>query len=401
MQIEWYAFGLALALLACGDGIGRELVDRQRGGERESSCYEAASCQPVPLDAAPLRGLPPSPAIGLGCADPAATPPHLGSELPLPARCVTWRPPLAGSSVQELRGVQGSELELIVGASEPATLTLAAASLSNSRIVLEGSASLRIIDQSSLRNVQIVSRATVRSFVELVESSADALRIVNEDGEHFAGDVRITRSSLRDCALFTRELALENVSFNRGEIAADELVVHALRGAELKLQIGRAAMASSELTRFELQRCGTMQVTSSLLSFGALAPCEQQLRIDRSDVDDSAIVGRIEGRLTSWQGVSFGAGAATDIELWNSALRSNALCDGIQRFAVQGLVDCNACPVPEIATRACEITTPLRGSEGGDGLGAPVEQTPWNNPDCPALDVAPPCEPQPRDEYPF
>jgi hypothetical protein len=400
MRIERYALALSMALTGCGEGIGREIVDRQGGGKREVSCYGSPACAPVPTGEPPLRGLPPSPAIGSGCPNPAGGPSHTGSEPPPSTRCGSWRLIVPAATSLALPAFQASEFELVVSAPDPAELTLSAAVLTNSRITLEGPVSLRVVDRSSLRNVQIVARAGMGQRVEIVEADAQSLRIVNEDGELFPGDVLITRASLWDAALLARELTLENVLVSRGDIASDDLIAHALLASDLKLQVDRAALASTELSRFQLQRCGSMQVTSSLLSFGVMVNCEQPLRIDRTDVDDTAIIGRVEGRLTSWQGVSFGAGGATDLELWNSSVHSNVLCDGVQRFAVQGAVECNACPAPNVVPASCRIAALVRGSETGDLRDAGTEET-WANPECPALDTVPPCNPEPRDEYPF
>jgi hypothetical protein len=380
------ALSAALSALGC-DGVGRELVGELGRGHSAGSCLHTVACL-LPDSPPAIRGVPPSPASSAACVDPRANV-REGALLDGAVHCVRWNLALGAERAVEQRALDVSNAEIVISAEQPVRLTILGSSLRAARIELRGPIALRFAEQSVLYDVQVIDATSAEPSVELLDSEARRF-VVAGDEDVFDGRTVVTRSRLVDAKIMARDLTLENTLFRSMEAATERLVAHSLKGEELKLEVERGAIANSNLTRFSLLRCGSLQVTSSELYDVSLTACREPLRVDRTDLLRGAVAGRIESKISGWKRISFGASADTELEFWQSSLIESALCGGTRRVALQGKVVCNLCEgSAPLAPLACHIPDEQES------------QLEWANPACLAIDTAAACMPLPQDEYPF
>lgn len=395
MRRSWWLRASMLALLVMGcDGVGRELVDEARSQERELMCVASPPCAKIVDWVPPARVLPSTPARTAACRSPESKLVEGAGDLS-ELSCARWSLPLSATP-RVLRGLALHEVELSISAEQPAHITLAASTLSATRIALRGPIALHIREDTVLDNVQIVDLGEAAPTLELVESNARGLLVSGTHGA-FAGRVVVTRSTLSRAQLFARELTIEDTVLSSIDIASDVLIALGVYGQTLNLELVRGSIASSELEGFRVHRCDTLHVRSSTLTAVSLAPCREPLRLNRCDVFGGAAAGRIESKLTMWSGVSFGVDHHTELELWSGSFKANTLCGSTERVALAAEAHCNECE--SLSAAALQGACRARDSEEpADAGAAPFADA---NPRCPALDLAPPCAPEPVDEYPL
>lgn len=384
-------FAGALSTFGC-EGIGRELVDELPEGELAESCDLPAPCSPIDSQVEPLAGVPPSPATSFPCADPYARS-HLGDRSIDALNCLHWQLPVEGELT--LPNVQTSNVELVISAEQPARVTFEGARLSATRIELRGPVSLRFVAASVLTDVHVLDSTGATPSLSLVESEARGL-VLGGDEDRFAGEMIATRSRVVQAKLLVSDLTLENTLVHQTHVAAQRLVAHAIEGNGLRLQVGRAAIARADIAEVRVERCGSLQLTSSLVNSFWIAPCDEPLRVDRTNLKEGAVAGRIESKLTSWRRTMFAGGLDTELEAWLGSIVESSFCAGTRRVASTARTRCNECGALGASAGQLMCQPSVLGNAD------PAEQeAEANNPSCPALDALPACMPSPIDEFPF
>ncbi|MDB4973881.1 MAG: hypothetical protein JWN48_2222 [Myxococcaceae bacterium] len=410
------ALALAVLCLSC-DGFGRALVgETQDSHPRETRCNAAPTgCEGAAPSFAPL--LPPAaPRFELAScghsavACGASSGPNqsvFGCDLALTLGTTVEAPSLscaratltvpADLSRVTLPDLQIAQSELYVVATSPVTLELASASMEHVRIELRGPITLRLDEDSAVLDTQIVDRGHAASF-ELSESRAEQLSLLE-----LAGRASIVRSALSATQLFAGTVELETTTLSDLTSVSDELFAVEVSGADLKLELGRGTISGSMLERVSLQKCGSLLMAGSSVARSTFVACGEKLRADRGVISGSVLTGAIESHLMIWDNDTFGIRVPSSLESWTDTLSNNRFCAGTSSLSLGDLSGaiCNICDELPLAPAqlfcaAVEMDPTLPTDAAQDHV-----LLAEGNPECPRLEDASYCSPQPTLDNPY
>ncbi|HEX5660080.1 MAG TPA: hypothetical protein VFX59_22950 [Polyangiales bacterium] len=356
MKRGWLA--LMLSCLGC-DGLGEPVVGKLSEGPSRG----AAACMQPTVDCAttftPRAPFPPPPPVVPACGGLSSAPCEGGQAvsctlalrvvegIPVtlsPTRCATLDlTPAPESDAAELNALVSTNSRIVLHAERPTRFVFRGVDLGDIAIELRGPVSLQL--EGTLRDVSITSADAVQ--VTITGSVVRDLAAVLP-----AGSLRIQRGALTTSKLQAREVVLETVPITDVDVSAERVVGIELQGERMRLDVDDLSLSEVELGALELHRCDTALLVNARLTRSLFAGCRERLRAHSSSISDSRVNGTVESVAALWNGVHFGAGSATTLEMWGGTLTRGVFCPALTRLTLSEEVSAN-----------CNDCSPLRAPE--------------------------------------
>jgi hypothetical protein len=353
---------VCLLLLGC-DGVGRELVGQHAAGGDDTLSCQSVECTDVLLPE--IRPVPPSftdpdlagcrptnpqqcepapePSPGLAGDDPAACRRTLTldddfDETALRALyCgkLTLARKQVGEGVVRLASVRWTQVALDIETIDPLRLELDSAQLTQVSLRLRGPVEVRMVGGGKADRVGVTS-ADGDAVFALDGSNAETLRVGDEEVE-YAGQLNLTRATLRFAELRARDMHFETVSLSDATVEARRVNWFDVTARRVQLAADDAAISASRLSQFDVTRCGELSLYRAIAASFRIPSCTgDRTRLFESSFSRGSLDGIIAADSSELDQVVFGFHEPTVVQLWASNLGDTNFCGGTERVVLAG-----------------------------------------------------------------